>query len=196
MKKPAKDPIREDRIDYEAIVDTYGPEERATGWYYYLKGKIRFSFQAKCIVAKLVSPLRKGETAEVRRLVPEDACAGDMLVLIRQQGRNVAVPLSQLAASSRTHRLVKLSATCITGSRKGISSKGELMATKKKAAASKKVGTVMHELKTGQLKSSSGQQVTNPKQAIAIGLSEARAEGDDVPPKPGTKKKAPTKKKK
>ncbi|MDQ6675976.1 MAG: DUF6496 domain-containing protein [Acidobacteriota bacterium] len=69
------------------------------------------------------------------------------------------------------------------------------MATKKKAAASKKVGTVMHEFKTGKLKSSSGQKVTNPKQAIAIGLSEARAEGDDVPPKPGTKKKAGAKKK-
>jgi hypothetical protein len=58
------------------------------------------------------------------------------------------------------------------------------MATKKKAAASKKVGSVMHEFKTGKLKSSSGQKVTNPKQAIAIGLSEARAEGDDVPAKP------------
>lgn len=36
-----------------------------------------------------------------------------------------------------------------------------------------KVGTVMHEFKAGKLKSSSGQKVTNPKQAIAIGLSEA-----------------------
>ena len=61
------------------------------------------------------------------------------------------------------------------------------MPTKKKAAASKKVGKVMHEFKTGNLKSSSGQKVTNPKQAIAIGLSEARAEGDDVAPNP-TKK--------
>ena len=36
-----------------------------------------------------------------------------------------------------------------------------------------KVGKVMHEFKAGKLKSSSGQKVTNPKQAIAIGLSEA-----------------------
>jgi len=55
-------------------------------------------FQAKCIVSKVVSPLRKGETVEVRRLAPEDACASDVLVLIRRQGRNMAVPLSQLAA--------------------------------------------------------------------------------------------------
>jgi hypothetical protein len=38
-----------------------------------------------------------------------------------------------------------------------------------------KVGTVMREFKEGKLKSSSGQKVTNPKQAIAIGLSEQRA---------------------
>ena len=60
--------------------------------------KIRFPFQAKCIVAKLVSPLKKGEIVEVRRLASEDACSTDMLVLIRWQGRNMAVPLSQLAA--------------------------------------------------------------------------------------------------
>lgn len=36
-----------------------------------------------------------------------------------------------------------------------------------------KVKTVMREFKKGELKSSSGQKVTNPKQAIAIGLSEA-----------------------
>ena len=36
-----------------------------------------------------------------------------------------------------------------------------------------KVARVMREFKSGELKSSSGQKVTNPKQAIAIGLSEA-----------------------
>jgi Calcium binding len=36
------------------------------GWYYYLEDKIRFPFQAKCIVAKVVSPLLKGETVEVQ----------------------------------------------------------------------------------------------------------------------------------
>jgi hypothetical protein len=46
----------------------------------------------------MVSPLRKGETVEVLRLAPEDACADDMLVLIRWHGRSVAVPLSQLVA--------------------------------------------------------------------------------------------------
>lgn len=37
----------------------------------------------------------------------------------------------------------------------------------------KKMGKVMHEFKAGTLKSSSGAKVTNRKQAIAIGMSEA-----------------------
>ncbi len=52
----------------------------------------------KCIAAKIISPLKKGESVEVQRMAPEDACAADMLVLIRWQGRTMAVPLSQLAA--------------------------------------------------------------------------------------------------
>ena len=43
--------------------------------------------------------------------------------------------------------------------------------------ASSKVAAEMHAMKEGKLKSSSGKKVTNPKQAIAIGLSEARKEG-------------------
>jgi hypothetical protein len=97
MTKSKRNPVREDRIHNEAIVDAYGPEEQAMGWYYYLEGKIRFPFQAKCIVAKAVSPLLKGETVEVRRMAPEDACSNEMLVLITWHGRKVAVPLSQLS---------------------------------------------------------------------------------------------------
>lgn len=41
----------------------------------------------------------------------------------------------------------------------------------------------MHEMKKGKLKSGSGKKVTNPKQAIAIGLSEARKKGAKVPKK-------------
>jgi hypothetical protein len=98
MKKPRKDPIRKDRIHNEAIVDAYGPEERAMGWYYYLEDQLQFPFQARSIVANIVSPLSKGETVEVLRMAPEVSCSGDMLVLIRWQGRKLAVPLSQLAA--------------------------------------------------------------------------------------------------
>lgn len=41
----------------------------------------------------------------------------------------------------------------------------------------------MHELKRGKLKSGSGRKVKSRKQAIAIGLSEARREGAKVPRK-------------
>jgi hypothetical protein len=52
------------------------------------------------------------------------------------------------------------------------------------AAAGKQVKTEMHEMKRGKLKSGrSGKKVTNPKQAIAIGLSEARKKGTKVPKK-------------
>jgi len=54
-----------------------------------------------------------------------------------------------------------------------------------------KVKKVMDEMKEGKLKSGrSGKKVTNRKQAIAIGLSEARKEGDKVPKKKGAKKTA------
>ncbi len=98
MNRPAKDPIREERIHEEAIVDAYASEEKAMSWYYYLEGKLSFPFQARCFVNRMVSPLRKGETVEVRRMAPEDACLNDMLVRIRWQDRNLAVPLSQLIA--------------------------------------------------------------------------------------------------
>jgi hypothetical protein len=35
-KAKAKDEEREERITMEAVVDAYGPEEQAMGWYYYL----------------------------------------------------------------------------------------------------------------------------------------------------------------
>jgi hypothetical protein len=55
--------------------------------------------------------------------------------------------------------------------------------------AQDKVERAMHEMKEGTLKSgSSGKKVTNPKQAVAIGLSEARKAGGKVPKKATTKK--------
>ena len=48
--------------------------------------------------------------------------------------------------------------------------------------ASEKVQKTLHEAKEGTLRSGSGQKVTGRKQAIAIGLSEARKAGAKVPP--------------
>ena len=61
--------------------------------------------------------------------------------------------------------------------------------------AGEKVERAMIEMKKGKLRSGrSGKKVTNPKQAIAIGLSEAREEGAKVPYKRSTKKKTTRKK--
>jgi hypothetical protein len=57
------------------------------------------------------------------------------------------------------------------------------MATK--SGGSKKVERAMHERKAGTRHSGSGKKVKSRKQAIAIGLSEARKEGAKVPPKKG-----------
>lgn len=46
-----------------------------------------------------------------------------------------------------------------------------------------KIATVQEEFKRGKLRSSSGQKVTNPKQSIAIALSEARRAGAKIPRK-------------
>lgn len=57
--------------------------------------------------------------------------------------------------------------------------------------AQKKVKRAMHERKEGTLKSGrSGKKVTSRKQAIAIGLSEARREGGKVPRKRATSKRS------
>jgi hypothetical protein len=61
--------------------------------------------------------------------------------------------------------------------------------------AQSKVERAMRERKQGTLKSGgSGKRVTSRKQAIAIGLSEARREGDKVPRKPSGGKKTSRKK--
>lgn len=57
----------------------------------------------------------------------------------------------------------------------------EATMTKYGPKASEKVEKTLHEMKEGKLKSGSGKKVTSRKQAIAIGLSEAREAGAKVP---------------
>ena len=74
------------------------------------------------------------------------------------------------------------------------------MATKKKSSSGSdpkskrivkgKMQKTMHEFKHHELKSGRGGKVNNPKQAIAIGLSEARRSGADIPSSPNQKKGA------
>ena len=68
---------------------------------------------------------------------------------------------------------------------------------KAKKIVKKKMESTMHEFKHHQLNSGPGGKagkVENPKQAIAIGLSEARKAGADIPPAPGKGAKKGSKK--
>ncbi len=55
-------------------------------------------------------------------------------------------------------------------------------------SASKRVKSAMHRRKKGTLKSGSGRKVKSRKQAIAIGLSEARSKGAKVPARKGSRR--------
>jgi len=107
MSRTREDPKRERRIAMEIVVDAYGPEERAMGWYYYLEEKLRFPFRAKCIAERKISPLRKGDEVEVVRMAPEEECEHEMFVEIRRQKGTLAVPLSQLKPTAGTDRGTK-----------------------------------------------------------------------------------------
>lgn len=96
MPKIKKDNDREYRISMEAIVDAYGPEEQALGWYYYLEGRIQFPFSATCILARSISPLQLEETVKVLGMADEDDCRVEMFVMIEWAGRSFGIPLAQL----------------------------------------------------------------------------------------------------
>ena len=96
MDKVEKDEAREYRISMEAIVDAYGGQEQALGWYYYLDDRLQFPFQAKCIEARQISPLIKDEIVKVTQMSPEDECMREMFVQIEWKDRVFGVPLAQL----------------------------------------------------------------------------------------------------
>ena len=100
-----------------------------------------------------------------------------------------------------TKKATRKSATKKSATKKSSSKKATKKVPAKKSAAKKssakksgrkygpgvgkQVETEMHEMHHGTLKSGrSGKKVTNPKQAIAIALSEAREKGEKVPENP------------
>src|SRR5438045_642645 len=96
MSEPSKDEEREHRIAMEIVVDAYGPEEQAMGWYYSLENKLSFPFLARCIARRSISPLRVGDEVEIIGMAPEDECEHEMFVLTRWERDGLAIPLSQL----------------------------------------------------------------------------------------------------
>jgi hypothetical protein len=102
MARAKKNAARENRIAMEIIVDAYGPEEQAMGWYYYLEEKLHFSFTATCVAERTISPLRKGDEVEILRMAPEEECQHEMFVETRWERGTLAIPLSQLKPIATT----------------------------------------------------------------------------------------------
>jgi hypothetical protein len=96
MSKVRKDEVRENRIMMEIVVDAYGAEEQAMGWYYYLDDTLSFPFLTKCITKRAISPLRVGDEVEVIGMAPEEECEHEMFVMMRWKRNGLAVPLMQL----------------------------------------------------------------------------------------------------
>lgn len=91
-----KDSEREDRIIMEIVVDAYGSDERAMGWYCYLENTLNFPFTAQCKGKRSISPLKAKDKVEVTGMSPSDECYREMFVTIRCEDDELAIPLSQL----------------------------------------------------------------------------------------------------
>jgi hypothetical protein len=96
MTKVKRDEVRENRIADEIIVDAYGEDEQAMGWYNYLEQKLKFPFTARCINKRSTSPLPVGNEVKVIGMASEDDCVHEMFVKIQWMKRSLAVPVSQL----------------------------------------------------------------------------------------------------
>ena len=95
------DEERERRIQDEAIVDAYGSEEQALGWYYYLEEHIIFPVKTRCLYSHKTSPLKVGEVVKVLEMAELDDCTSDMIVIIQFQNSTVGVPLLEPIAGDK-----------------------------------------------------------------------------------------------
>jgi hypothetical protein len=71
MARSSSDEEREQRIAMDIIVDAYGPEEQAAGWYVYLTDHLRFPFTAHCVVRRSISPWRSATRSTSWRWRPK-----------------------------------------------------------------------------------------------------------------------------
>jgi hypothetical protein len=102
-----EDKKRDNRIAMEIIVDAYGPQEQAMGWYYYLEEKLIPGFTANCVKKRQISPLEPGDRVEVLGMADMGECEHEMFVRIRWERHGLAVPLSQLKPTTSTDKELK-----------------------------------------------------------------------------------------
>ena len=80
------DPIRENRIDYEIVVDAYDEAERAMGWYCYLQDKITFPFLARWKKKTKKTGAIAEKEVEVLSMASEEDCESNMYVEVTYMG--------------------------------------------------------------------------------------------------------------
>jgi hypothetical protein len=107
MPTVQEEPEREKRIMLEIIVDAYGPEEQAMGWYYYLQDVISFPYTAICIAERKISPIRMGDELEIVDMALEEECEHEMFVETSWGGRTLAIPLAQVRPVDATDEKTK-----------------------------------------------------------------------------------------
>ena len=107
MQSPP-DPIREERITMEIVVDAYDEYERAMSWHCYLQDTLTFPFQAICTEKRATSPLQVRKEVTVIGMPDAEECEDEMFVYVRwpqepgddsdetDDDDGLAVPLSQL----------------------------------------------------------------------------------------------------
>jgi hypothetical protein len=96
-----KEPAREKRIDMDIVVDCYGDQEQAMGWYYYMEDNLEFPFKATCVRKRDISPLKLKEKVAVVGMPSIDECEREMFVSIVWNERTFSVPLAQLEYAGR-----------------------------------------------------------------------------------------------
>ena len=72
------------------------------GRYYYAADNIAFPFKARCVLKRSTSPLKAGDVVEVTGMAAEDDCMQELMVLIKWDDEDLAVPLIQLESPGST----------------------------------------------------------------------------------------------
>jgi hypothetical protein len=90
------DPVREERIEMEIVVDAYNDMERAIGWHCSIDNWVSNTVRCRCHKTRSMSPLKVGDEVDVLEVAPEGDCESEMFVFVQWNDRKLAVPLEQL----------------------------------------------------------------------------------------------------
>jgi hypothetical protein len=102
------DPVRENRIDMEIVVDAYDSYERLTGWVCSIEDTVNNNVRCRCYKTRSMSPLVVGEEVDVLSIAPFDDCESEMFVVVKWNNRKLAVPLEQLEPISGDPKAIEI----------------------------------------------------------------------------------------